>query len=205
MPLKYDPHFADAFDKSEFQNRLISSRKGRHLTQADVVKRTSIESVQVLSNYEHGKREPRLSTLCELSLLYGVSLDYLLLKDKFKRKAFESIEELKSATRLDASIFLLAADLDEVSNIINAVFRSNEIKSIHHEAYRLQNMLERIKNCQCAFDPAPDNETFVTIDSEDYFRYHAMLMGQKIAAAVSSFYIEQFSDSKLMPEEKLPF
>lgn len=60
--------------------RLSLLRKERGLTLQNVIdsKATGISSIQVLSNYEKGNREPDFQTLCLLADFYNVSTDYLL-------------------------------------------------------------------------------------------------------------------------------
>ena len=56
-------------------NKLKTLRKGRGLTQVELAYRMSW-SRATISNYECGRREPRLDELTALCHFFGVSMDY---------------------------------------------------------------------------------------------------------------------------------
>lgn len=59
-------------------------RKERNLNQLKVAMDLNI-SREALSHYENGKREPSLDMLNKLSAYFGVSIDYLINGEDFKR------------------------------------------------------------------------------------------------------------------------
>ncbi len=60
-----------------FSNRLISLRKERDLTQAELAKRVHLQR-STLSGYETEGKEPTYETLCSLAEFFNVTTDYLL-------------------------------------------------------------------------------------------------------------------------------
>lgn len=60
-----------------FSNRLISLRKERELTQAELAKSVNLQR-STLSGYETEGKEPTYETLCTLANFFGVTTDYLL-------------------------------------------------------------------------------------------------------------------------------
>ena len=63
--------------KNKFSERLKELRKGLYMTQDDVANIVGL-SKSSINMYERGEREPSIETLCKLSELFGVSIDYLL-------------------------------------------------------------------------------------------------------------------------------
>lgn len=61
-------------------NKLRQLRKQERLTLSQVTSKLSI-SIQALSAYETGERDPSLEVLCKLADFYGVSVDYILCRD----------------------------------------------------------------------------------------------------------------------------
>lgn len=59
-------------------------RKERNLNQLKVAMDLNI-SREALSHYENGKREPSLDMLNKLSAYFGVSIDYLINGEDFKK------------------------------------------------------------------------------------------------------------------------
>ena len=57
--------------------RLKELRKSEKLKQCDIAKELNV-SQTCYANYENGKREPSIDTLCKLADIYHVSLDYLV-------------------------------------------------------------------------------------------------------------------------------
>ena len=60
-------------------------RKKRRLSQLKVAMDLSI-SREALSYYENGKRSPDIDMLLTLSAYFGVSIDYLIRGEEFKKK-----------------------------------------------------------------------------------------------------------------------
>ena len=60
-----------------FSENLLNLRKSRGLKQQDLANQLEI-SLRVYQYYEHGEREPQLSTLVKLAEFYGLSLDQLV-------------------------------------------------------------------------------------------------------------------------------
>ena len=61
----------------DFNLRLRSLRKEKHLTQADVGKPLGY-GYTTISNYESGRNEPSIEDLKKIAVFFDVSLDYLL-------------------------------------------------------------------------------------------------------------------------------
>ncbi|MFU0832080.1 MAG: DNA-binding helix-turn-helix protein [Oscillospiraceae bacterium] len=61
----------------DFGYRLRELRKSKHLTQTQVAKRLNL-SKATISGYENNIKTPSLDVLVKLSILYGVSADYIL-------------------------------------------------------------------------------------------------------------------------------
>ena len=61
----------------DFGYRLKELRQKKGLTQAQVAKRLSL-SKTAISGYENNIKNPSIEVLTQLSILYGVSADYLL-------------------------------------------------------------------------------------------------------------------------------
>lgn len=59
------------------QNRLKEVRVKNHLTQEELAEKMNTDKVQV-SRWENGKAIPRSEALIDLSVILGVSVDYLL-------------------------------------------------------------------------------------------------------------------------------
>lgn len=60
-----------------FSENLLNLRKSRGLKQQEIADQLEI-SLRVYQYYEHGEREPQLSTLIKLSKFYELSLDQLV-------------------------------------------------------------------------------------------------------------------------------
>ena len=68
---------------TKFKANLKAIRKERNLTQWQVAERLGVVE-SCYANWEQGRTEPDISTLRKLSLIFGVSIDYLLgLEDDF--------------------------------------------------------------------------------------------------------------------------
>ena len=58
-------------------SRLKELREERGLTQKQIAEKLGLNSVTYL-RYEKSQREPNLSVLADISIYYGVSIDYLI-------------------------------------------------------------------------------------------------------------------------------
>lgn len=63
--------------KEIFQIKLREARKKREFTQEEVAKELGIPRTNI-TNYETGRTEPDIETLCKLIELYNISADWLL-------------------------------------------------------------------------------------------------------------------------------
>ncbi|MBC8570757.1 helix-turn-helix domain-containing protein [Zongyangia hominis] len=61
----------------DFGYRLRALRESKNLTQAQVARRLNL-SKTTISGYENNVKTPSLDVLMQLSILYGVSSDYIL-------------------------------------------------------------------------------------------------------------------------------
>lgn len=61
----------------DFGYRLRALRESKNLTQAQVARRLNL-SKTTISGYENNVKTPSLEVLLQLSILYGVSSDYIL-------------------------------------------------------------------------------------------------------------------------------
>ncbi len=63
--------------KEIFQIKLKEARKRREFTQEEAAKELGISRTNI-TNYETGRTEPDIETLCRLIELYEISADWLL-------------------------------------------------------------------------------------------------------------------------------
>ncbi len=63
--------------KEIFQIKLKEARKKREFTQEEAAKELGISRTNI-TNYETGRTEPDIETLCRLIELYEISADWLL-------------------------------------------------------------------------------------------------------------------------------
>ena len=61
----------------DFGSRLRELRRRKKMTQAQVAKRLNLSKTAV-SGYENNTKTPSVDVLIQLSILYGVTTDYLL-------------------------------------------------------------------------------------------------------------------------------
>lgn len=66
---------------AEIQISLAAARVNAGMTQEEAAKRLHI-SKQTICNWEKGKAEPSITQARELSLIYGLDLDYIFLPVK---------------------------------------------------------------------------------------------------------------------------
>ena len=66
---------------AEIQISLAAARVNAGMTQEEAAKRLHI-SKQTMCNWEKGKAEPSITQARELSLIYGLDLDYIFLPVK---------------------------------------------------------------------------------------------------------------------------
>ena len=185
---------------SVLSERLAAMRKSRGLTQQQVVDRSEglIGTIQVYSNYEKGNRNPDYETLCQLATIYGVTTDFLLGRTE---EELPQIKEFGDATGFSNHAISVFSRIPESSRFINAVFASDELSSISHECYLIQNMIERINNGKNCSLPStsecylPDNMETVRISSEDFFEYHSYKLGAYISDAISKWAVAEYSGS----------
>jgi transcriptional regulator with XRE-family HTH domain len=71
-------------------NRLKELRKSRNLTQDEMAKKISLPR-STYSNYETGKREPDYYTLEQIAEYFGVTVDYLLGRNRVSEDKTEWI------------------------------------------------------------------------------------------------------------------
>ena len=64
-------------ERSSFSLRLISLRKARNLTQAQMAKKL-VMNRSTYTCYEIGTSMPNITTLCQIADIFKVNLDYLL-------------------------------------------------------------------------------------------------------------------------------
>ncbi|MCT4583758.1 MAG: helix-turn-helix domain-containing protein [Peptostreptococcaceae bacterium] len=80
-----------------FAKRLKELRKNSKMTQRDLSKILNIRDTAI-SKYELGQREPNISMLKNISIFFGVSIDYLVGRTDIKDCA---IENQKCASKND--------------------------------------------------------------------------------------------------------
>lgn len=76
----------------DFGLRLRQLRESKHLSQEDLSKRIH-KSKSVISGYENNVKIPPIDVLVSLSLLYNVSLDYLVGIDKKEMIPIEGLSK----------------------------------------------------------------------------------------------------------------
>lgn len=62
---------------SAFSERLVQLRKQHHLSQKELAEAIGVVA-RAYQRYEHGEREPQLSTLIRIADFYRISLDDLV-------------------------------------------------------------------------------------------------------------------------------
>jgi len=72
--------------------KLKELRKEKGLTQGEVANKIFMTQ-NGYSNYENGKTEPTIETLCKLADLYNVSLDYLIGRERANDIGFLTAEQ----------------------------------------------------------------------------------------------------------------
>ena len=77
--------------------RMALCRKKAGLSQTDVCSIIGI-APQTYSGYENGKHEPSIETIIRLSDLYGVTLEFLLGKNKNDEEFYQLLEENENIT-----------------------------------------------------------------------------------------------------------
>ncbi len=71
----------------KFNERLKEIRKQCNMTQKDVYTKLNI-SPNGYASWEQGRTEPNLNSLCKLSILFGVTTDFMLgLEDEWGNKS----------------------------------------------------------------------------------------------------------------------
>lgn len=86
--------------------RLKDLREDHDLTREKLAEKLGV-SERTLSRYETGETEPTIGVLIELSLIYGISIDYIAgVKDEMEINC-KSIKN----------------DIEEIANIINKVLK----------------------------------------------------------------------------------
>ena len=68
-----------------FSTRLQELKETKKLLQKDAAKALDVP-LRTYQRYEHGQQEPQLSTLIRMADFYGVTLDYLVGRDKPGKK-----------------------------------------------------------------------------------------------------------------------
>lgn len=86
--------------------KLLELRKQNRLTQSEIAEKLYITQ-NGYSNYENGKTEPNIETLCKLADLYNVTLDYLV-----GRNYNDGIGYLSDQQRLAVSIIKQLNDIN---------------------------------------------------------------------------------------------
>ena len=115
------PHTAEQ-RKTMVGDRMKDLRTKSRLTQRDVCEIIEI-TPQTYSGYENGKYEPTMETLVRLSLLYTVSIDFLLCRNEFALdfkdenntglEYYDNIVENKTISELSIEVELLKRKLSD--------------------------------------------------------------------------------------------
>lgn len=91
---------------ASFNDRLLSLRKQRDLTQSDLANKIGLNK-QTISQYERGVRRPDLETLMLLCDFFNVSTDFMLGETDFTMR----IVNIDDLAALDAMITKEEADM----------------------------------------------------------------------------------------------
>lgn len=75
----------------DFGYRLRDLRESKKLTQTQVAKRLNLSKTSI-SGYENNIKTPSLDVLAKLSILYGVSSDYILGLDNRKMLSVDGLQ-----------------------------------------------------------------------------------------------------------------
>ncbi|WP_425059216.1 HTH-type transcriptional regulator Xre [Sporomusa carbonis] len=109
-------------DKPLYAVRLAELRNGKGFTQQQVADMTGLSRAR-LNNYEQGVREPDLDTVTKLADFLGVSVDYLLGRDKPAPTApsedlelIELARKLKSLPEKDRKVVETIIKLNELAD-----------------------------------------------------------------------------------------
>ncbi len=115
---------------SQFSIRLNQLRKEANLSMGELSRKIGSISQSTLSNYETGKREPKLKNIIELSRYFNCTTDYLTgeswIRDQESLiKAYtvsgRSLNEIKSAIKLFEEADLTLAQFNQFIDILNKV------------------------------------------------------------------------------------
>ena len=68
--------------KSNFRNNVIALRKKAGKSQEELAEDVGV-SRQAVGGWEQGRQEPRICTLIKLSNIFGVTVDELVMSDKY--------------------------------------------------------------------------------------------------------------------------
>lgn len=85
-------------------NKLKSARLTKELTQSEVAKKLYVTR-QTVSRWEQGKTLPNIYVIQELSDLYGISLDELVVNTALENKEVKSMKNVNPFALLGAILF----------------------------------------------------------------------------------------------------
>ena len=85
-------------------NKLKSARLAKELTQSEVAKKLYVTR-QTVSRWEQGKTLPNIYVIQELSDLYGISLDELVVNTALENKEVKSMKNVNPFALLGAILF----------------------------------------------------------------------------------------------------
>ena len=85
-------------------NKLKSARLAKELTQSEVAKKLYVTR-QTVSRWEQGKTLPNIYVIQELSDLYGISLDELVVNTAVENKEVKSMKNVNPFALLGAILF----------------------------------------------------------------------------------------------------
>ena len=86
-------------------NKLKSARLAKELTQSEVAKKLYVTR-QTVSRWEQGKTLPNIYVIQELSDLYGISLDELVVNTALENKEAKSMKNVNPFALFGAILFL---------------------------------------------------------------------------------------------------
>ena len=101
-------------------NRIAELRKEKHLTQTSLAMKLNVTQ-NMISFYESEKNEPSISTLIEMSKIFGVSVDYIIGNSDIPYKAENILADNTSQSEIDLLAIFKTLSKNEKQQAIGAI------------------------------------------------------------------------------------
>lgn len=117
----------------EFKDILKQTRIKNGIKQSELGEKVGL-SIQTISAYEKGVREPKLKILAKLADIFDVSIDYLIGRERQEGNQFPlvDINDLEEKEMLEMYKHLSKDDQEKVRAIIKTLAEMNEPANNHN-------------------------------------------------------------------------